>query len=69
MNRFLLRERYTPQDLFNEVKGEIILEGGTLSGDDSVLDKPYSHPAKVDLVGYFWTGKHKRSVKGINLIK
>ena len=68
MNRFLLRERYTPQDLFNEVKGEIILEGGTLSGDDSVLDKPYSHLAKVDLVGYFCPGKHKRSVKGINLI-
>jgi hypothetical protein len=68
VNRFLLRERYTPQDLFDEVKADLILTGGTLSGDDSVLDKPYSNPDKVDLVGYFWSGKHKRPVKGINLI-
>ena len=68
VNRFLLRENYTAQDLFNEVKGDLILEGGTLSGDDSVLDKPYSTPGKGDLVGYFWSGKHKRTVKGINLI-
>ncbi len=40
--------------------------GGTLSVDDSVLDKPYSY--SVALVGYFWPGKHHRPVKGINLI-
>lgn len=33
-----------------------------------MLDKPYSTPQKVDFVGYFWSGKHKRTVKGINLI-
>jgi hypothetical protein len=68
VNRFLLRENYTPQDLFNEVKDHLILTGGIASGDDSVLDKPYSDPQKTDLMGYFWSGKHKRSVKGINLI-
>jgi len=68
VNRFLLREHYTPEDLFNEVKGELNLEGGTASVDDSVIDKPYSNPEKTALVGYFWSGKHKRSVKGINLI-
>ena len=68
VNRFLLRERYTPEDLFNEFKGELILAGGTLSVDDSVEDKPYRDPQKSALVGYFWSGKHKRTVKGINLI-
>ena len=68
VNRFLLREEYTPKDLFDEVKGEPILKGGTTSVDDSVVDKPYRDPRKTELVGYFWSGKHKRTVKGINLI-
>lgn len=68
VNRFLLREQYTPKDLFDEVKGELILKGGTASIDDSVVDKPYRDPSKTALVGYFWSGKHKRTVKGINLI-
>ena len=41
INRLLLRERYCPEDLFNDVKGELILEGGTLSVDDTVIDKLY----------------------------
>jgi DDE family transposase len=65
-NRFLLREAYEPRDLFNEAAKLLNLEGGTLSVDDTVLDKPYSQ--KMDLVGYFWSGKHHRAVKGINLI-
>lgn len=65
-NRFLLRELYEPEDLFNEAKTNLNLIGGTLSVDDSVLDKPYSQ--KMALVGYFWSGKHHRVVKGINLI-
>ena len=68
VNRFLLREKYTPKDLFDEFKGEIILEGGIISVDDSVIDKPYCDPNKTDFVGYFWSGKHKKSVKGVNLI-
>lgn len=68
VNRFLLREQYNPKDLFDEIKEELVLEGGTLSVDDSVMDKPYSDPNKTKFVGYFWSGKHKRPVKGINLI-
>ena len=53
VNRFLLRERYEPKDLFNEVKPYINLTGGTLSGDDTVIDKPYSDPQLTELIGYF----------------
>ena len=66
VNRFLERENYSPNDLFNEAKKLINMTGGTLSVDDSVLDKPYSY--HMDLVGYFWSGKHHKSVKGLNLI-
>jgi hypothetical protein len=65
-NRFLLRETYSPQDLFNEAKTSLNLAGGVLSVDDSVLDKPYSN--NMAFVGHFWSGKHHRIVKGINLI-
>jgi len=66
VNRFLLRESYEPEDLFNEARRLLDLAGGTLSVDDSVLDKPYSQ--STELVGYFWSGKHHRVVKGVNLI-
>lgn len=68
VNRFLLRERYTPKDLFDEVASQLNLVSGTLSVDDSVEDKPYRDPSKSAFVDYFWSGKHKRSVKGVNLI-
>lgn len=68
INRFLLREQYTPRDLFDEVKDNLILMAGTLSVDDSVEDKPYRDHSKSAFVDFFWSGKHKRSVKGINLI-
>jgi len=63
---FLQRETYTPLDLFNESQIGLEVKGGTLSVDDSILDKPYSH--HMALVGYFWSGKHPRVVKGSNLI-
>lgn len=68
INRFLGREDYTPIDLLNAVKSKIVLHCGTLSVDDTVIDKPYSDPSKTELIDYFWSGKHKRSVKGLNLI-
>lgn len=68
VNRFLVRERYEPKDLFDEVKPYINLNNGTLSGDDTVIDKPYSNPQLTELIGYFWSGKHHRAVKGIQLI-
>lgn len=66
VNHFLLRESYEPKDLFNEAKRLLNLVGGTLNVDDSTLDKPYSQ--RMELVGYFWSGKHHRVVKGLNLI-
>jgi hypothetical protein len=68
VNRFLERERFEPKDLFDEEKERIELVGGILSIDDSVLDKPYMNPNKASLVDFYWSGKHKRAVKGVNLI-
>lgn len=68
VNRFLLRERSEPQDLFDQIKLDINLIGGTLSGDDTVIDQPYTDPNQAELIGYFWSGKHHRPVKGINLV-
>ena len=64
----MLRERYEPKDLFVKIKPHINLANGTLSGDDTVIDKPYSDPQLTELIGYFWSGKHHRVVKGIQLI-
>lgn len=66
VNRFLLREAYAPEDLFKEAKALLNPVGGTLSVDDTVLDKPYSR--HMALVGHFGSGKHHRVVKGLNLI-
>lgn len=68
VNRFLNRERFDGHDLFMENKDELVLEGGVLSVDDSVLDKLYSNPEHARLIDYYWSGKHHRAVKGINLI-
>lgn len=68
INRFLLSRTFTGQDLFEAVKEGIALSGGVLSVDDSVIDKPFSNPDTTELVGYFWSGRHHRTVKGINLI-
>lgn len=66
VNRFLLREQFAPKDLFKKAAVKPILEGGTLSVDDTVLDKPYSR--YMAYVGYYYSGKHHKAVKGINLI-
>ncbi|MDF5718708.1 MAG: transposase [Rhizonema sp. NSF051] len=68
VNRFLLRERYEPKDLFEEIKANINLIGGTLSGDDTVIDKPHSDPKITELIGYYYSGRHHRAVKVIQLI-
>ena len=59
VNRFLNREHYQPKDLFEEAAQDLCLVGGTLSVDDTVLDKPYSN--SVALVSHFWSGKHHRA--------
>lgn len=68
INRFLLRERYEPKGLFEEIKPYINRVGGILSVDDTVADKPYSNPTKAKLIGYFWSGKHHQVFKGINIV-
>lgn len=65
-NRFLNRECYEPKDLYREVEPTINTAGGTLSVDDSVLDKPYAQ--YISLIGHYYSGKHHKVVKGINLI-
>lgn len=67
-NRFLLREEYEPKDLFKEIQDNINLKGGVLSGDDTIIEKHYSQVKKAHLIGYYWSGKHQKVIKGINLI-
>src|SRR3954451_4609450 len=67
-NRFLNREAFSGRDLFEEARPLLDLEGGTLSVDDTVLDKPYSQKGKTQLVGFVWSGKHGRAVRGICLV-
>ena len=66
VTRFLARESYEPRDLFNESIKQVNPSGGTLNVDDSTLDKPYSQ--YMALVSHFWSGKHHRVVKGLNLV-
>ena len=68
VNRFLLRERYEPKDLFEMVKTIINLTGGIISVDDTVIEKLYSQPKYAELIGYFWSGKYHKAIKGLNLI-
>lgn len=68
INRFLLSNHFSGKDLFEAVKQGIRLTGGVLSVDDSVLDKPFTNPNTTELVGYFYSGRHHQTVKGINLI-
>lgn len=68
VNRFLLRERYEPKDLFDEARRHINLVGGTKSCDDTVIDKPHSDPQLTELIGYYYSGRHHRTVKVIQLI-
>lgn len=68
VNSFLLSGNFSGKDLFDKASLHLDLFMGTLSVDDSVLDKPYSNLAKNDLVGYFYSGKHHKTVKGVNLV-
>jgi len=65
-----LRERYEPKDLFDFIvqQGKIDLIGGVISGDDTVIEKPYSDPKSTPLLGYYWSSKHGKPVLGIPLI-
>jgi len=64
--RLLTRLEPDPETLWTEARPQIRLAEGILVLDDSTLDKPYAW--KMDLVGWHWSGKHHRVVKGINLL-
>lgn len=68
VNNFLLSGNFTSKNLFEKALPHLNKFGGTLSVDDSVLDKPYANLSKNDLVGYFYSGKHHKPVKGVNLV-
>jgi hypothetical protein len=63
VNRFLLQGNYSGKDLYEKAVVHLVAQGGTLSVDDSVLDKPYSQQ-ETSLITYLYSGKHHRTVKG-----
>jgi hypothetical protein len=64
--RLLHRLEPDPETLWREAEPAVRKAGGVLVVDDSTLDKPYA--SKIDLVTRHWSGKHKRVVRGINLV-
>ena len=54
--------------LFDMVTSIINLVGGILSVDNTVIEKLYSNPKHAELIGYFWSGKYHKTIKGLNLI-
>lgn len=54
------------ETLWREARPMVHTKGGILVIDDSTLDK--HHARKIDLVTRHWSGKHRRVVRGINLI-
>jgi putative transposase len=64
--RLLRRLEPDPEALWLEARPQVRLTDGALVLDDTVLDKP--HAKHVELVGRHWSGKHKRVVKGIDLV-
>lgn len=66
-SRLLARLEPDPDVLWEEVRPLLARRAdGMLVVDDTVLDKPYAR--KMGLVGPHWSGKHKRVVRGINLV-
>jgi putative transposase len=65
INRLLARQPVDTEALWQESQHLIRKDRGVIVLDDSTLDKPYSQ--KTDLVSYNWSGKHHKTVKGVNL--
>lgn len=68
VNRFLSAGNFSGKDLFDKIAPAIEMTGGILSVDDTVIDKPFPEPAHTEGVGFFYSGRHHKQVKGINLI-
>jgi putative transposase len=65
-NRLLTDLQPDPETLWLEARTQLRPDDGLLILDDSTLDKPAAR--KMSLVGWHWSGKHHRVVKGINLL-
>jgi len=66
LNRMLNRKEPNTDDLWKESQNQVDKGNGLLILDDSTLDKPYSK--KIELVARHWSGKHHKTVQGINLL-
>jgi hypothetical protein len=64
--RLLLRLEPNPDELWTEAEPLVQKAQGVLIVDDSTLDHPFAQ--HMGLVTRHWSGKHKRPVRGINLI-
>src|SRR5215211_4232911 len=65
--RLLARLDGSSEELWREAKGQIAgLTGGCLVLDDSTLDKPDGE--RIELVSSRFSGKHRKVVRGINLL-
>jgi hypothetical protein len=64
--RLLLRQPPDTEALWQETQPFVDKQQGLLVLDDSTLDKP--HARHMALVHKHWSGKHHKSVLGINLI-
>jgi putative transposase len=64
--RLLIRLEPDPETLWDEAKGLIDPRDGVLVIDDSTLDKQSA--TKIELVTMHWSGKHHKTIRGIDLI-
>jgi hypothetical protein len=65
--RYLGRDRLRPSELWQQVKGELVLSpNGYLIFDDSVLDK--NHSREIEGVYRQYSGNEHRIIRGIGLI-
>jgi hypothetical protein len=64
--RLLHRLEPDPEPLWREVRPHVRTADGVLVLDDAVLDKPFAR--HMGLVGYHWSGRHNRVVRGIDLL-
>jgi hypothetical protein len=67
VNRLMREAKLTPQELRQQVRGELILSpNGYILFDDTVLDK--SHSFAIEVVRRQWSGNEKRVIKGIGIV-
>jgi hypothetical protein len=66
LTRLLTRLEPDTSPLWQEAEPLLDRTQGLLIIDDTTLDKPYAH--QIALVHRHWSGKHRRVVKGINLV-